>query len=602
MRKVSLYVCLLLGSLYANGQQSVKEDKRFAGLDKILNDVLHDWHAAGFAVAVVEKDKIIYAKGFGYRDYEKKLPVTPNTLFAIGSSTKAFTSALMGILRQDGKLDFETPVRNYLPELVFNNDDLNAHVTLRDMMTHRTGISRYDLSWYLFGSTSRDSLLQRVRYMIPNEQLRYKWQYNNFMFLAEGMVADKLTKKSWEENLRSRILDSLGMTQTSPWIEALQKGQDVSLGYGLKNDSLLKKLDYRDISIVGPAGSINSNVNEMSNWLITWINGGKFKGKQVLPASYVAEAKSVQMTLGSSTPDSKLPDTYDMGYGFGWFINTYRGHYLVEHGGNIDGFSALTSFLPTDSIGIVVLSNQNTSFLPEVVRNIIADRLLDKKTFDWNGTKLARIKKMRAQNNIKTDTAAVKVKGADVTRAASGYEGTYANNAFGKFYVDAKGDSLFFTCTAGKDYLQHIAYDIFQTITIDKVTGVVDTTDKGIKVKFLMDLGGNITGADMELMGPDAVVFKRTPKAAAISKEELTKYTGAYVLPNMEVTISLKDENQLMMKVPGQPDYTLIPLDKDKFLLKELNGFSVEFQQNEKNEITALTAVQPNGRFTAKKK
>src|SRR5271154_702119 len=163
MRK-SITLLLVLATITCVGQKK-SEDKRFAGLDTAFARVLKAWHAAGFAVAVVEKNKVIYTNGYGYRDYENKVPVTPNTLFAIGSCTKAFTASLLGMLRQDGKVEYDKPVRNYLPELKFFNNEMNDKITLRDMMCHRTGLPRHDLSWYLFSTQSRDSLIQRIQYM-----------------------------------------------------------------------------------------------------------------------------------------------------------------------------------------------------------------------------------------------------------------------------------------------------------------------------------------------------------------------------------------------------------------------------------------------------
>ena len=159
-------------------------------------------------------------------------------------------------------------------------------------------------------------------------------------------------------------------------VHDLAKMSDASLGYVAFKDSIIKKTDYYDINAMGPAGSINSNVNEMANWVITWINGGKFNGKEILPSNYVNQAMSSQMVVGAALPDKEVPDAFLSNYGFGWFLSSYRGHYRVEHGGNIDGFSASTSFFPSDSIGIIVLTNQNGSAVPGIVRNTIADRYL----------------------------------------------------------------------------------------------------------------------------------------------------------------------------------------------------------------------------------
>src|SRR5688500_11806145 len=163
MRKMLLL--LFTASLFsASAQKTKKAADRFAGLDAQLEKVRQDWKAAGFAVAVVEKDRIIYSKGFGYRNWEEKLPVTTNTLFAIGSVTKSFTSSLIGLLQKEGKVDYDKPAHDYLPGLDFYNDALNNDVTLRHMMSHQTGLPRHDFSWYLFPTLSRDSMLQRVRY------------------------------------------------------------------------------------------------------------------------------------------------------------------------------------------------------------------------------------------------------------------------------------------------------------------------------------------------------------------------------------------------------------------------------------------------------
>ncbi len=149
------------------------------------------------------------------------------------------------------------------------------------------------------------------------------------------------------------------MSSSNFTIDDLKKNKDAAFGYTVYKDSLIRKTDYYNINAMGPAGSINSNVTEMANWAITWINGGKFNGKEILPATYVKEAMSSQMIIGAGLPDKEIPDAHFSNYGFGWMLSSYRGHYRVEHGGNIDGFSASTSFYPSDSIGIIVLTNQN---------------------------------------------------------------------------------------------------------------------------------------------------------------------------------------------------------------------------------------------------
>ena len=314
-----LAFCITANTSFAQKQKSTV-DKRFAGLDTAFARVLKDWHAAGFAVAVVVKDKVVYAKGFGYKDYERKIPVTPNTLFAIGSCTKAFTASLIGMLNKEGKVDIDKPVRNYIPELKFYNDDMNDHITLHDMMCHRTGLPRHDISWYLFPTHSRDTLMQRIQYMEPSAGIREKWQYNNFMFMMQGALVEKISGKSWENNIREKIFTPLGMTNSDVSLAEWTKSSDEAFGYEVKNDSIIKKQDHYDIAAMAPAGSINSSVIDMAKWVTLWINGGKLNGKEIIPASYVNDAITVQMAIGGGLPEKEMPEVYFSGYGFGWFL------------------------------------------------------------------------------------------------------------------------------------------------------------------------------------------------------------------------------------------------------------------------------------------
>jgi CubicO group peptidase (beta-lactamase class C family) len=302
--KIKIFTFLLFCAVALNAmaQQSgtPANDPRFKGLDTAFAHVLKTWHAAGFAVAVVQKNKVIYAKGFGYRDLAAKLPVTPNTLFAIGSCTKAFTATLIGKLQADGKLDIDKPVGNYLPSLKFYNDGMNNTITLRDMMSHRTGLPRHDLSWYFFNTPSTDSLIQRVQYMEPTFGVRQKWQYNNFMFAAQGDLVEKLSGKSWGDNIKEKFFVPLGMTRSTVNIPDMEKTDDISAGYGLRKDTIIKALTYYHINGMAPAGAINSSVNDMAKWVTAWINNGKYEGKEIIPAAYRTDAMSSQTIIDAA--------------------------------------------------------------------------------------------------------------------------------------------------------------------------------------------------------------------------------------------------------------------------------------------------------------
>lgn len=605
MKKIFPLLLLLSCSFSFAQKKAVTPADPFAGLDTAFQRVLKDRNAVGFAVAVVKKDKIIYAKGFGYRDNEKKLSVTPNTLFAIGSCTKAFTASLLGLLNKDGKVDFDKSPREYLPELEFYNNELNNEITVRDMMCHRTGLPRHDYSWYLFNTSSRDSLLRRIKYMEPTASVRQIFQYNNFMFLLQGMITEKLTGKSWEENVKEKIFTPLGMNNSNFSVHTLEKSDDASLGYTIVKDSIIKKTDYYDIDAMGPAGAINSSVNEMSNWVITWINGGKFNGKEILPTNYVTQAMSSQMVVAPGFPDKEIPDAHFSNYGFGWFLISYRGHYRVEHGGNIDGFSASTSFFPTDSIGIIVLSNQNNSLLPGIIRNMIADRLLGLKKIDWNARADSALAKAKAAAKEAEKTAVSNKKtGTKPSHPIADYTGLYNNPGYGIIEVFLKNDSLFAHIPNGDLWLRHYHYDVFEPFDVDKKDGV-DTADKSdLRIQFHMNPAGEIDMLSAPFQpGLKDIEFSRTSKPKEITKEEVKKYEGTYEFaPGKEAKFYIKGEKTLYAFVEGQPEYELVPTDKNKFDFKTLKGFSVKFEEDDKGEIISVSFIQPNGTFKATKK
>ena len=217
MKKLTLLTLSFLTIFSINAQ-----DKRLKNVEKELNKILEITNTAGFAVAVVEGDKIIYAKGFGYSDYENKTPADANTLFAIGSSTKAFTSSILGLLRADDKLSFDDSPRQYIPELEFYNDNMNNNIIIKDLMRHSTGLPRHDGSWYFFPSHDKDSLLMRLKHHEPFTGIRQQWFYNNFGFLAQGVIAEHITGKSWEDNLKDYFFTPLEMTRTNSTIAEMK--------------------------------------------------------------------------------------------------------------------------------------------------------------------------------------------------------------------------------------------------------------------------------------------------------------------------------------------------------------------------------------------
>lgn len=602
MKKLLLIIGLLaLFGGYAQKKSSAT-DKRLAGLDNELQQLPAKYHAAGFAVAVIEKDKVIYAKGFGYRDVEKKLPVTPATQFAIGSCTKAFTCALLGLLREEKKLSLDDSPIKHVPELRFNKPEMNQLITIRDIMTHRTGLPRHDYSWYLFPTHARDSLIRRIEHQPPFASVRERYYYNNFMFTLQGVIAEQITGKSWEKNITERFFEPLQMKNSTTVIDGLRKGSDAATGYRTKDKQIIK-MDYYDIAAMGPAGSINSSVSEMANWVITWINGGKFEGKQILPASYVKEAISSHTIVTADPPESEYPDIQFGNYGYGWMITSYKGHYRVEHGGNIDGFSASTCFFPTDSIGIVVLVNQNGSVLPSLVRNMISDRMLNVSRTDWNRFYTKRMEEAEKQQAAaKAQMRSSQKKNTRPSHNLHEYTGSYYHPGYGKLELVVERDSLFAKAPLKTFWLKHYHYDVF--IPYEKEKGKIDTAaNVNLRFNFRTNEAGDIASALIKLEpATDALEFKRTPRKLDVDRETLTRYAGEYELAGTIMRFYLKDkEAVLYLTVPGQPEYELLPVEAHTFAIKNLEGYTIRFTDTG-GKITAVTFIQPHGTFEAKRK
>ncbi|NMC39408.1 MAG: serine hydrolase [Bacteroidales bacterium] len=604
MKKLFYSVILLLLSISLSAQvKKEKTDQRLAGIDAKLQVLLSDWNVPGLAVAVVEKKKVLYARGFGYRDYENKIPVTPNTLFAIGSCTKAFTSALLGQLRNESLVDFDKSPGTYLPDLRFYNQDLDNLVTIRDMMCHRTGLPRHDMSWYIFPTDSRDSLMKRIRYMEPSAAVRQKYQYNNFMFMLQGLVAEKITGTSWEKNIENRFFKPLGMANSVFTIDDLEKSNDAALGYTLLKDSVIEKTDYYRIRAMSPAGSINSSVNDMSRWLISWINNGKYEGKDVLPSSYISEAISSQMVASAGLPQKNFPDRFFDNYGYGWDLTSYKGHYLVQHGGNIDGFSALTCFFPTDSIGIVILVNQNGSGVPGIVRNIVADRMLKLKDFDWNKHYLSeRDKARKSQKEAEVKSVSGRIKDTSPSHKIKEYEGKYSNPGYGTIRIRTRGDSMFALVPLKKFWLRHYHYDVFQPYEITK-HGIDSTITGTLLFNFRTNNGGELESFSANLEGGiKPIEFKRVKDDIKIEKGVLEKYVGEYAIGEIVSRIYIKNDKTLFLFVPGQPEYELAPAGTDTFKLIIIEGFKIQFTKADNGVINGLLFIQPNGTFRATRK
>ncbi len=339
---------------------------RFDALTTELEAGLEKFHVPGMAVAVVYEDSVIYARGFGFSDLEKKEAVTPRTRFAIGSSTKAFTAVLIGQLVDEGKMSWDDAIAKHVPEFVLavKSDDAAAQATIRDALSHRTGFTRMGVLW-ASGEVPRKQFLAQASQAEPLAPFREQFLYNNVTYTAAGEASARIEGVLWEELVTRNLLEPLGMRNTVV-ISEEAKRLGMAQGYKWNRDkSSFDALPMRSLDEIAPAGAINSTVLDMTAWLRFQINRGVFRGEQLIKSETLKETWKPQIEVAGT-----------LNYGLGWFVDEYKGQPLLHHGGNIDGYSSMVSFLPEERLGVVMLSNVSHSAMQDAVRGITYDALL----------------------------------------------------------------------------------------------------------------------------------------------------------------------------------------------------------------------------------
>ncbi len=596
-----LVVAMVLAVVPATAIAQAKKPQASAanpmdGFDAWVEQEMKTWMVPGLAVAVVKDGEVILLKGYGYRDVKKQLPVTPQTLFAIGSITKSFTVLDLATLVDEGKLEWDKPVREYLPEFRLHDQFASERMTPRDLVTHRSGLPRHDALWY--NSTfSRHDMVERLRHLEPSRDFRAVYQYQNLMFMTAGYLAERLTGKKWEEVTRERLLQPLRMARSNFSVLESEKDADFSQPYE-KAKTELKRVPFRVIDEMGPAGSINSSAEEMSRYLLLHMNKGKAGEKQLVSSANIAQMHTPQMVAAGGAP--QWPEQGYASYGMGLQVTAYRGNVLVNHGGAIDGFWAYLSFLPQKNLGVVALSNRGGQPLPMIVTYQIYDRLLGVEPAPWSQRfKEQQDKSEAAEEEAKKKGYTPRAEGTQLSHKIEDYVGRYEHPGYGIATIQ-KGEvqaALKLTFNRLTSPLAHFHYDVFE-IPEDPLDPFEKT-----KVQFLMNPSGQIDRVLIPLEpNVKEIVFARMAEEQMRQRGFLEPLTGEYVLGAQTVAVTLQGEDTLILNVPGQRPYELVPRSGTTFDVKGLTGFSLEFKKDAAGAVAEVVFYQPNGTFVAKRK
>lgn len=585
---LKLATLLLLSSHLS--AQSVNVAQKLKGFDKTIDKILKDWNVPGCGIGIVVKDKLVFAKGYGYRDLEKKLPVTPNTLFQIASNTKLFTATAVGFLVEEGKLDWDKPIRNYVPQIQFYNDELTANVTIRDMLSHRTGISRHDLIWYKSDFT-RKELFDRIKYLEPSIPLRQGYLYNNLMYGAAGSVIEYLSNQTWEQFVTDRIFRPLNMSNSMFVTEEMVKQSDFMTPYYERRDTTL--LDpypfYTKFQGVGPCGSIISSINDLSGWVIAQMNGGKLNNKQVIPSSIIKETLQ-PASLTASVPDKYFENLNSI-YGMGRGTSVYKGHYRTQHGGAIGGIYSNISMMPADSIGVIVYVNGAHAYvLPGLIANIIYDKLLALPETPWSERSLKDyLENKQTDRNARKQPDVDRVANTKPSHPLDDYSGAYEDAAYGILRVSMENNKMYFDFHNMRLPLEHYHYDRF-TSPDDEIHGKWSLV-------FITDAQGSVYQVKVSLDEKEVSFTKKADEKLSDPKF-LKTLTGKYELNGSTINLIVSN-NELI--ISSSPPQHLDPYKNNVFRIREFSDQLVEFLFDSSGKLTGLK-ITYDGKNVAYKK
>ncbi len=582
---VGIFVLAIGPSLKA---QDTEIAKKLQGFDAYMAKILKDWNAPGVGVGIVAADKLVFAKGYGYRDYEKKLPFTATTLCQIASNTKLFTAIASGILVDEGKLTWDKPVRESVPTIQFYNDQLNNTVTLRDMLSHRTGITRHDTIWYRSDFT-RKELFDRVKYLEPSAPLRQTFLYNNLMYAAAGYLIELQSGKTWEDFVRERIFKPLDMNSTVYSIGDMVKQPDCGVPYTEKRDTteLYRIPYYEDIAGVAPCGAIISNIQDISHWLITLMNEGKYAGKQVLPTDVVKATLEPAIALPNT--DAEILGYWEIlnsTYGMGRFTASYRGRLLAYHGGDLPGFHSQISFMPRERIGVIVfVIGNHCASLYDIVSYNVYERLLGLDQTPWSARwNEIRLKGKHAGTEARAKAGGERISGTKPSHPVADYVGEYENAAYGVLKIGLKDGQLQFDFHKTQLPMTHFHYDRF------------DTPDDELLGKWSVNFQTNPLGdVEKALMSLDEAEAAFTRKPETLDPKLLKQLAGIYETPTgIKFQVVLREEGGLYLVFAGEPEQKLIPYKGTMFRIKEFADVTFEFVV-ENSQVKSLKQRVPSG-------
>jgi len=483
---------------------------KLADFEAYAVKAMADWKVPGMAIAIVRVDNVIYQKAFGVKELGKDAPVTTDTVFQIGSTSKAFTAALIATLVDEGKLKWDDKVTAYLDDFKMYDPWVTGEFMVTDLMAQRSGMAPHAIDSLVMMGFGRDRVIDSLRYVKPATSFRSAYAYQNNLWLVAAKIAEKITGKTWEENIKERIFRPLGMNASSSDLKSFTRGEDVaSLHHDVDGKIVVLPMDWPYIDwtyTYGPAGGINANVKDVSKWLRMQAQSGLFKTERIIKDQSVKFMHLPKTVIAGSTD----PIQY---YCLGWVHREADPYPITWHNGGTSGSKTMIAFVPQAKLGIVVLSNLIESELPESLAWRFFDIYFGNPKRDWSATALDKAKKAVEKAKLEEPKEPAAPKPA---MALDRYTGDYSNDIYGSAVVTKKDDFLILTVGPKKLQADLRHWDSNKFLGSWKYFGVKE--DVGF-VTFSTGADGAVTGMVADVFNEDGCgTFQKSGVAAAGEK------------------------------------------------------------------------------------
>lgn len=484
----------------ARRQHQQADLEAFPGLDALIEQARQDWRVPGFSFAILKDGAVHHSKGYGNLQLGRAAAVTPATAFGLASVSKMVTAATVAIGVDKGLVSWDAPVTNWLPDFRMSGGSAWQGVSLRDMLSHRTGMPRHDLLWYNNEGLTRELLLHHLPHLAVTAPLREKYQYNNIMVILAAHALEKAAGTTWEAFAREHLLTPLGMNRTVFSPATLRNDPNRCSGHRLDAARRPEPIPLRPQDAVGPAGSLWSTVEDFSRFVQMQLDRGRWGNRQIISEAGIAAMWAP--TISTEPPGSTSTDTG--GYGLGWRIDTYRGMKRIAHGGNLNGFSTRVTLFPDQNIGMIAFANMRGNSMPGLVSLDVMDRLMGLEPQNNSAASLAR----RNATEARADAAAPPVppaSSAPPSQPLSAYAGIYVDPGYGRISVAATPGGLHASYNSMIMALDHKDADVFEA----RPLGIDDGDLAGLKFQFGAPGLPASVSIKMDEDAPD-VVFVRT--------------------------------------------------------------------------------------------